>query len=309
MTNNVRKISLGILSLASLVACGPSAEHKRADSTSTAQAAQQTQLATQLAAQKDSLTRVVLQADDFIMHVDSSMSRVKGLPRNKRSDSTLDPLARQIENRKVVMARVDALVARTRATAAQLAGANRTNHALLARLADDSAMITDLNATIKRQTATIDGLSSRVDSLKNATVRLASSLATTQSSLASTQASLDTVESQHNKAFYVVGKEDDLVRRGVIVREGGANLLFAHPGRTLQIARDVDTSAFTPVDRRVARVIPMPDSTRWYRIVSRQSLDNALADGRDRNAFKGNLKIADANRFWAPSKFLVLIEQ
>lgn len=282
-----------------LAACGPTAEHRRADSTATALSSERTreanQLANQLSAQKDSLTRIVLQADDFIMQIDSSMSRVKGLPKGKRSDRRLDPLARQIENRKLVMARVDALVKRAHATAAQLARANASNVELRKQIASDSVMIAELNATIVRQTATIDALSVRVDSLKNASHHLASSLAA--------------AESERNKAFFVVGREDELVKRGVIVREGGANLLIAHPGRTLQIARTLPADAFTPLDQRGMKVIPMPDSTRRYRIVSRQSLDNAVVDDRKQNSFRGNLTIADAGRFWAPSRYLVLVEQ
>ena len=49
--------------------------------------------------------------------------------------------------------------------------------------------------------------------------------------------------------------------------------------------------------------------TRRYRIVSRQSLDAAEVQDRKRNTFRGNLHIADASKFWAPSKYLVLVEQ
>jgi hypothetical protein len=290
-----RFAALSTLSARALAACGPNQEHLRADSTAAVAAAEQTQLATQLAAQKDSLTRIVLQADDFISRIDSSMSRVRGLPKGKRSDKTLDPLARQVENRRVVMERVDALVKRAQATAAQLAKANKSNAALRAQIASDSAMIADLNATIQRQTLEIAGLSSRIDSLKTAGEQLASTLAN--------------VETDNAKVYYVVGREDDLVKRGVIVREGGANLLLAHPGRTLQVARTIPTDAFTSVDSREVKVIPMPDSTRHYRIVSRQSLDAAEVQERKKNTFRGNLKIADATRFWAPSKYLVVVEQ
>jgi hypothetical protein len=290
-----RLASFSTLSALALAACGPNQEHVRADSTAAVAAAEQTQLATQLAAQKDSLTRIVLQADDFISRIDSSMSRVRGLPKGKRADKTLDPLARQVENRRVVMERVDALVTRAQATAAQLAKANKSNKALLAQIAADSAMIADLNATIQRQTVEIAGLSSRIDSLKTAGEQLASTLAN--------------VETDNAKVYYVVGREDELVKRGVIVREGGANLLLAHPGRTLQVARTIPTDAFTPVDSREIKVIPMPDSTRHYRIVSRQSLDAAEVQERKKNTFRGNLKIADATRFWAPSKYLVVVEQ
>lgn len=292
---SLRLLSLAPVAALALAACGPTAEHTRADSATTALSVQRTQLAMQLGAQKDSLTRVVLQADDFIVHIDSSVSTVKGLPKNKRSDRRLDPLARQIENRKAVMSRVDALVARAHSTANQLAKANKTNTALRAQMASDSAMIADLGVTIQRQIATIERLSLRIDSLKTETRQLASSLAS--------------AETAHNRAYYVIGREDDLVKRGVIVREGGANLLFAHPGRTLQIARQFDPQQFTELDQRGVKVIPVPDSTRRYRVVSRQSLDNAEVGDRERDSFKGNLKIADSGRFWAPSRFLVLVEQ
>ena len=306
---SLRATSLATFAAILLIACGPSTEHKVADSAAIALSAQREVLANQLASQKDSLTRIVLQADEFIMRIDSGVSKVKGLPTGKRSDAQLDPLARQIENRRIVMARVNALVARTRATAAQLATANKANGALLARLASDSALITDLNATIKRQTAMIDALSTRIDSLKNSTQQLASTLATTKSTLATVESSLLAVETEKNTVYYVVGREDDLVKRGVVVREGGANLLFAHPGRTLQIARTLDPQAFTAIDQRGVQEIPMPDTTRRYRIVSRQSLDHAVVESRDQNSFRGNLRIADASRFWAPSRYLVLIEQ
>ena len=285
-----------------LAGCGPSTEHQQADSTAVAISRRHAQLATQLSAQKDSLTRVVLQADDFILHIDSSVTSVKGLPRGKRVNNQLDPLARQIENRKVVMARVDALVQRARATAAQLAKANTTNVALRAQLVSDSAMIFDLNATVKRQTATIEALSVRIDSLKSATQQLASSLSTAKESLA-------TAETASNKAYYIIGREDELVKQGVIVREGGANLVFAHPGRTLQIARKLDPEVFTPLDQREVQVIAVPDTTRRYRVVSRQNLDDAVVTERNQNSFKGNLRIAGAAKFWAPSRYLVLVEQ
>lgn len=293
-----------------LAACGPNAEHKATDSTALLVSAERAQLATQLGAQKDSLTRIVLEANTLISHIDSSVSKVKGMPKEKRANQALDPLARQIENRKLLMARVDALVERARATANQLAKSDASNTALRAQLASDSAMITDLNSTIKRQTAMIDALSLRVDSLKGVSVQLASTLATTKTTLETTESNLVAVENEKNKVYYVIGKEDDLVNRGLAVREGGTNLLFAKPGRTLQIARELDPAHFTAVDLRTTQAIPMPDSTHRYRVISRQSLDHAAVTERDKDSFKGgSLAIADAAKFWAPSKFLVIVER
>ena len=290
-----RHYSLIFLAAGVLAACGDSREHKLADSLATAKAADQQRLTIQLAAQKDSLTRVVLQADDFIQHIDSSVARVIGKPKKGARKATLDPLAQQIENRKAVMQRVDALVARARATAAELRKSQEDNKVLSAQLANDEAMINDLNATIQHQTATIAALSTRVDSLSGVTREMGATIAT--------------LEAQNNKAFYVIGKEDELIKRGIIVHEGGANLLFAHPGRTIQMSRTADAAAFTAVDQRGMKLIEMPEPNRRWKVVSRQSLDYAAVDERDNDTFRGNLKITEPNKFWGPSRFLIVVEQ
>ena len=290
-----RHYSLVFLAAGVLAGCGDSKEHKLADSLATAKAADQQRLTTQLAAQKDSLTRVVLQADDFIQHIDSSVARIIGKPKKGARKATLDPLAQQLENRKAVMQRVDALVARARATAAELKKSQDDNKVLSAQLANDEAMINDLNATIQHQTATIAALSTRVDSLSGVTREMGATIAT--------------LEAQNNKAFYVIGTEDDLIKRGIIVHEGGANLLFAHPGRTIQMSRNADAAAFTAVDQRGMKLIEMPEPNRRWKVVSRQSLDYAAVDERDNDTFRGNLKITEPNKFWGPSRFLIVVEQ
>lgn len=285
-----RFLAVGLLALS---ACKASREHAAADSARAAAAEQQEQLASELAAQKDSLTRIVLQADEFIMRIDSTVRTVRGLPKGADKQDRLDPLAQQIENRKEVMARVDALVKRARTTATQLADARKENAELRVKAESDAQLVADLGATIQRQQASIDGLQVRVDSLNGVTRDL--------------EGRLTTLAAAHNKAYYVVGTEDELVKKGIIVREGGANLLIVRPGRTLQTARSLDPSAFTPVDQREAQEITVPDSTRRYAVVSRQSLDHADVSERDRTTFKGNLKITRPDQFWASSRYLVLV--
>jgi len=112
-----------------------------------------------------------------------------------------------------------------------------------------------------------------------------------------------------SKAYYVIGNEDVLLKKGIIVKEGGANLLIARVGRTLVPARELDRELFTAIDTRNVREIEVPDTTRRYQIVSRQSLDDAEAPQRDGPSFRGNLKIKDSDKFWAPSKYLIIVER
>jgi hypothetical protein len=285
--------------LASAAACKMSHEDVRADSVHTAE---QLKLTNQLAAQKDSLVTVVLDADKFISQIDSQISKVREVPAPKRKKDSESPIQDQLQARKDLLTRVDALVRRAQTTARELA-ASRTHvkhlaadsARFLASIDGDQKMILELNSTIQRQTVRLASMQVQVDSLAGANAKLGTELALLQTT--------------HNKVYYIIGREDDLLKKGVVVREGGANLLLAHPGRTLQPSRTQDASIFTAIDQREVHEIPVPDSTRRYAIVSRQNLDDADVTSRDRMSFRGNLKIKDGDRFWSQSKYLIILEQ
>jgi hypothetical protein len=167
----------------------------------------------------------------------------------------------------------------------QLKGENTD---LRAQIDRDQKMIADLGETIQRQTMQIAGLESRMDSLNT---------------------EMKTLGEKNYRAYYIVGTEKELLQKGVIVKEGGANLLIKRVGRTLQPARTLNPELFTAIDQREVQQIPLPDSTKRYQIVSRQSLDDCDVKDRDKASFRGELRIADASKFWAPSRYLILVQR
>lgn len=289
--------------LLGLAACGESKEHARADSIKAAEAAQQLALATQLAAQKDSLMNVVLDADKFIAQIDSQVSRVKGLPKRQKSKVEAEGvLQEQLEARQDMLFKVDALVKRAQVTARQLAESKRRekglrdeNAALKDSLGKDEQVIADLGRTIQRQSAQIGELQSTVLTLTDSTVKLGEELKVVQASSA--------------RVYYVIGRESDLVKKGLVVKEGGMNLLVGRAGKTLQPARRLDASQFKAIDAREVSRIEVPDTTKRYTIVSRQSLDDAEVRERNKSTFKGHLKITDPAHFWAPSRYLIIVQR
>ena len=293
MTRRSSRLALVALSSLSL-ACVDGKYAAQADSAKAA-AAEQMKLAATLSAQKDSLTNIVLQADEFISQVDSQLSRVKNLPSGRgKGPAPEGAVQQQIEDRKAMLARVSALVDRAKATASQLAESKRRearlmgeNEKLVAQIDKDEKIIADLGATIERQVAEIGGLQTRVDSLATENRELYTST---------------------NRAYVIFGKEKDLLKKGVIVREGGANLLVARVGRSVMPARKFDPSLFTRIDQRSSLEIEVPDTTREYKLVSRQNLDNAEVAQRNGNKFRGNLKIKDPQAFWAQSRYLILVQ-
>lgn len=291
--------SLSAMALLALAACTDKAALARAD-TLESRLTEQQALANQLSAQKDSLTRVVLDADAFLGQMDSAISTVRGVPKRRRAAT--DPLADQLQARKDMQERVVALVNRAKQTANQLAELQKKQQTTeqanvqlqsqvseqLTKIEQDALLIADLGATIERQNTQIGVLEARLDSLGT---------------------EVRTLGTRHYQAYYVVGTEDELIEKGIIAKEGGANLILARPGKTLVPARVLNPEHFTAIDQRDAKVIVVPDSTKRYRIVSRQSLDNADVPWRDERSFRGNLKIVAANEFWAPSRFLILVQQ
>lgn len=294
---NTRPLFAALLLAAT--ACKDQAAVARGD-TLESRLTEQQALANQLSSQKDSLVRVVLDADAFLGQMDSAISTVKGMPRNKRTAS--DPLADQLLARKDMQQRVNALVARAKATANQLADAQRKqqeaekdNTALQTELADqaskidsDAQLIADLGATIERQNGQIATLEARLDSLST---------------------EVRTLGTRHYRAYYVIGTEKELIDKGLVLKEGGANLLIARPGQTLVPARVLNPDVFTSIDQRETTTIQVPDTTRRYRVISRQSLDAAEVAAREGTNFKGPLKITKPEEFWAPSRFLILLKQ
>jgi len=283
-----------ILALPLALACNSAKEKARAD-TAQALAAQQKVLMAKLEAQKDSLSQVVGDADSFIAKIDSQVSKVKGLPKSKKNRKSESPIQDQLQARKDMLKRVSALVERAQQTAKELADARKReedlrgeNAKLQAQVDADALRIAELTSQIEQQAQSIAMMQAKVDTLDV----LVNDLRATQS-----------------KAYYVIGDEGDLIKKGIVVKEGGANLLIARIGRTLVPARTLDRDMFKSIDVRETHEIQVPDSTRRYQIVSRQSLDDADAPERDGASFRGNLKIKDSDKFWAPSKYLIIVQK
>jgi vacuolar-type H+-ATPase subunit I/STV1 len=286
---------------AGALACSSPRERARADSVQ-AIVTQQGRLMNTLTAQRDSVSELLGDADDFIGHIDSSISRVKGLRPARASKNSESALEEQVRQRKDMLRRVDALVARAQATAKEVAALKDREKQLRSengelkdslsaaaqRIAMEAQLITELRGTIDQQAASIADLQAKLDDFDKR---------------------LTTERANAARAYYVIGTESDLLRKGVIVKEGGANLLVKRVGRTVVPARELNAEAFTLIDSRDVHAITVPDTAKWYRIVSRQSLDDVKVDARDGTSFKGALEIQDPAKFWAGSRYLIIVQR
>jgi hypothetical protein len=192
-----------------------------------------------------------------------------------------------------------------------------------------SARIGEIENRLGESRQRIDRLTSLSDSLRNTldeTVRNFEGIVETQLEAiesmkqqvialeAEKQALSDTltqVAAQANTVYYIIGTKEELLDKGIVVKEGGSRFLFIFwkQGVTLQPGRELDPTHFTAIDRRLVSEVPLPDPTASYRIASRQDLDYLETppdDGRITGA--GALRIADTDRFWLPSRFLIIVK-
>src|SRR6266704_6164677 len=155
----------------------------------------------------------------------------------------------------------------------------------------------NLQGVIANQKETIDALTLQVETLT-----------AENSALRDTLENMSTIS---NTVYYVVGTKDELEQKGIITEEGGARFLFVlwKSGKTLVPSRNLDPGVFTVADRRHFTELPLPASDKEYRIVSRQDT-SALETPPDHDGkISGRgVKIADPAKFWANSKYLIIVE-
>src|SRR5213594_1177029 len=261
-----------------IAACGTSAETER-------------KLAEleQANAQKDSLMQEVAISSRLISDVNTELAKAR--VRNNRLHVTSESPAMAAND--TLIAKLRYVVARVGETERAL-GESRDRIKSLTALSDSlratyDTTVGNLQSVVASQKTTIDLLTEQVNTLTEENVALRDSLST---------------------GYYVIGTRAELKKKGILTEQGGGRVLFIlwRTGKTLQPARNLDPSLFTPIDTRKVTQIPLPSATAEYRVASLQDLDY-VAEERHDNRYSGvpSLTITSPVDFWRTSKFLIII--
>ncbi|HTE46527.1 MAG TPA: hypothetical protein VK636_14845 [Gemmatimonadaceae bacterium] len=262
-----------------------------------------------LSSVRKDLLEEVMSSTRFVTEINTELAKARALADKKGATlETSSEMTATNEQRKAIVAKITHLVARLDSVQARLASTrSRVNQltkedsSLVAQVAAYEKTISDLQAsatreraefqnTITRQTTEIASLNGRVDTLSHVRTAL-----------------VDTVHqltSEKNTAYYVVGTKDELIKKGVLVAEGGKRFVILG-GRNVVPARTLDPSNFTKVDRLADRTIPLPQGE--YQIMSRQNPSFAKAQVEKDGKIAGALTIEQPESFWEPSRFLIIV--
>ena len=281
---------LPALLVAAAVACerGPSQEMQA-----------QIEELTTAAQERDRLMQEMAENTRLLSEISSELTKVQVPSRVLRGASTESPLraARDTMMNKIryVSARIGEVENRLKES--------RSRIEQLTTISD--SLRTTLDETVKNFEGIVETQLETIETMKEQIVALEAE----KQALSDT---LTSVAARANRVYYVIGTRQELIDKGLVVKEGGSRFLFVlwKSGVTLQPARELDATQFQMLDRRTVTEIPLPDPTAKYRIVSRQDLDYLETPGEG-NEITGvpSLRIADSEKFWLPSRFLIIMRE
>jgi len=248
------------------------------------------------AAQRDSVVQQLAYQARTLADLNAELAHVQ--VRNLRV-STESPAAAQrdsmIQTVRYIVARVNESDTKLRSSARQIRGLTHLSDSLRATL---EATVTSMQETINAQQEQIAVFTATIDTLRGQNVALTDTVAN--------------MSTRENTVYFVVGTRDQLKQKGLVTEEGGARVLWIlwKTGTTLQSARELDPSQFTPINKRLLTEIPLPYAAGRYRILSRQDQSH-LSTPRDQGGhFTGpTLQINSPEEFWRNSKFLIILQE
>lgn len=194
----------------------------------------------------------------------------------------------------VVLNRLSASEARIRRMREDSVARTMLNAQQAAQIAEYEKSITDLRVSVENQGREIALLATQVDSMGRENVALT--------------ARNNAMAAREDSVFVAIGTEKELAAKGVIRREGGTFLAFGR-GKTIVPARTLELDDFQVMSKSRDLTIQLPKSDKEYRVVSRQNLEYVASVNPKAPLVKGELNVTDPEKFWAPSKFLILVQR
>jgi hypothetical protein len=172
--------------------------------------------------------------------------------------------------------------------------------------------IIQLNKSIEDQNSNIQQLVAQIEQRDYKILEMGTQLATLQTDIAVKEDSLISKskviadksqiivekENEINKAFVAVGTHDQLLKNGVLTKEGG----FLGIGKNIVIRDDLNQDFFTKLDIRNTNQFPL--NSKKVKLISEHPADSyTLVEENDKIAY---LEIEDPDEFWKLTKYVIV---
>ena len=262
-------------------------------------------------AQKDSLLTEVLETTQFVSDLNSELAKAKAVSVSlEGGDRGMPGSQLDREERKATLERIQQVIARLNESEAKLTAtetraknAKIRNARLLAQIATYKQTIEDLKTAAEQQRSEQEAV---IADQRTQIANLSGQVNELNVQTASLRDTVVHLTKYKNRVYYAVGTKDELLRNGVVTKEGSKFLFFG--GTRLEPARKPNLEAFTLIDKTQTLSIPLPRDDKKYKIISRQSPEYLAGEINDKGEVKGVVEIASPEEFWSASRYLILVE-
>jgi hypothetical protein len=262
-------------------------------------------------AQKDSLLTEVLETTQFVSDLNSELAKAKAVSVSlEGGDRGMPGSQLDREERKATLERIQQVIARLNESEAKLTATETRaknskirNARLLAQIATYKQTIEDLKTAAEQQRSEQEAI---IADQRSQIANLSGQVNELNVQTASLRDTVVHLTKYKNRVYYAVGTKDELLRNGVVTKEGSKFLFFG--GTRLEPARKPNLEAFTLIDKTQTLSIPLPRTDKKYKIISRQSPEYLAGDITDKGEVKGVVEIASPEDFWSASRYLILVE-
>ena len=262
-------------------------------------------------AQKDSLLTEVLETTQFVSDLNSELAKAKAVSvASDGADPGVPGAGQDRADRQATLERIQSVIARLNESETRLiATENRAKNAkirnarLLAQISTYKQTIEDLKTAAEQQRAENEAI---IADQRNQIATLSGEVDNLNVTTASLRDTVVHLTAYKNRVYYAIGTKDELIKNGVVTKEGSKFLIFG--GTRLEPARKLNLDAFTMIDKTQTLSISLPRTDKKYKIVSRQSPEFLMGDVSEKGEVKGVVEIASPEEFWSASKFLILVQ-
>ncbi|HEX6089985.1 MAG TPA: hypothetical protein VFZ13_07475 [Gemmatimonadales bacterium] len=262
-----------------------------------------------LSAEKDSLLNEVLSNAEMVSSINAELAKVRDLGANPVTAGEGATTAN--DQRTVVLGKIRDAITRLQqseealeAAKKRLATMSSRDSRLVAQVERYQKTIEEMKTNIERQQAEYTAI---IDSQNTQIVALRTDLDTVSAARTRVETEKAALVDTMNTVYYIAGTQDELIERGVAVKEGSKFLIFG--GTRLLPARDLDPAAFSVVHRMNDTVLTLPRADKSYKIVTRQSPSYLASAVEDNGKIRGGeLRISSPEQFWGTSRYLILVQ-
>lgn len=262
-------------------------------------------------AQKDTLLTEVLETTQFVSDLNSELAKARSVAIAAGDEERGVPGAQQDrEQRKATLLRIQQIITRLNESEAKLTAAEERaksarvrNARLLAQISTYKKTIEDLKTAAEHQRAENEAI---IAEQRSQIAVLAGQVDTLDKERTTLRGSVARLTTYKNTVYFAVGTKDELIKNGVVTKEGSKFLVFG--GTRLEPARDLNTAAFTAIDKTQTLSIALPRTDKKYKIISRQSPSFLAGDVSKKGEVRGVVEIASPEEFWLPSRYLILVQ-